>query len=346
MRLAVVLFNLGGPDGLESVEPFLFNLFNDPAIVGLPWPLRPLLARLAAWRRGPAARRIYERIGGSSPLLSLTLKQATALEARLGSLAEARVFVAMRYWQPRSDETAFAVKDFAPEAVVLLPLYPQFSTTTSASSFRDWREAARNAGLEATVHACCCYPLQESFVAAQADLVAQGIAEAAAHGTPRVLFSAHGLPKRVLARGDPYAWQVERTARAVAERLGKRAADWVVCYQSRIGPLAWIGPSTEEELERAARDRVPVVVVPIAFVSEHSETVVELDMEYRAIAEKLDVPAYVRVPAMGTHPDFIDALAQIVRRSLAAGRDMVPGLGADARLCPAAYGRCPADGAR
>ena len=339
MRVAVVLFNLGGPDGPEAVEPFLFNLFNDPAIIGLPWPLRPLMARIISRKRAPIARDIYDKLGGGSPLLALTREQAAALEESLGSLGEAKVFVAMRYWQPRCDEVAMAVQDFDPETVVLLPLYPQFSTTTSASAITDWRGAARAAGLNAPTYACCCYPLEGSFITAQAGLVGEGIAEASAHGTPRVLFSAHGLPRRVIARGDPYAWQVECTAEAVADDLGDRIADWVVCYQSRVGPLAWIGPGIEDELKRAGRDQVPVVVVPIAFVSEHSETLVELDIEYRTLAGTLGIPTYVRVPALGTNPAFIAALDHAVRHTLDKRQDVTSISGE--RLCPASFGRCP-----
>ena len=339
-RLAVVLFNLGGPDRPDAVEPFLFNLFSDPAIVSAPWPIRPLLAWLIAKRRAPVARAIYARLGGGSPLLALTRKQAAALEARLNAGGtDTRVFVAMRYWSPTGDEVAREVAAWAPERIVLLPLYPQFSTTTTESSFKDWVRAAAAAGLNQPTHALCCYPSEAGFVAAEAELTRKALAEAARAGDPRVeepggprasnnaplsgragkprvLFSAHGLPKRVVARGDPYPRQVETTAAAIAGKLGLAPGEWVVCYQSRVGPLEWIGPSTEDEIARAGRDRVPVVVVPIAFVSEHSETLVELDIEYRHRAERAGVPGYVRVPAVAEHPLFITGLADLVREAL------------------------------
>jgi ferrochelatase len=337
-RTAVVLFNLGGPDSLEAVRPFLFNLFNDPAIIGVPTPLRWLLAKVISRRRAPVARAIYERIGGRSPLLEITENQAKALEEALDDLGTVDVTVAMRYWHPMAEATVEAVKAFAPDQVVLLPLYPQYSTTTTASSIGAWRKAAAAIGLTAPTRVVCCYPTEPGLMGAQADLVRAGIDKANAAGKPRVLFSAHGLPRRVIDRGDPYQWQVERTAAAVAARLDLAAEDWAVCYQSRVGPLEWIGPSTEEELRRAAADGVPVVVVPIAFVSEHSETLVELDIEYREEAERLGLPAYVRVPTVGTRPDFIAGLARLVRGALEQPRGLCSEAGG--RLCPDGFVRC------
>jgi ferrochelatase len=304
-RTAVILFNLGGPDRPEAVEPFLFNLFNDPAIIGAPGPIRWLIAKLVSKRRAPIAQAIYAKLGGRSPLVPETEAQAAALEAKLGP--DYKVLIAMRYWHPFSDEAAKAAKDWGAEKVVLLPLYPQFSTTTTASSQYDWRRASRAAGLKVPIQPVCCYPEQPGLIAALADLTAKGCAGLS---KPRVLFSAHGLPQRVVDRGDPYPLQVLRTATAVAAAAGQE--DWVVCYQSRVGPLKWIGPSLDEELAHAADDKVPVVVVPIAFVSEHSETLVELDVEYRHRAEVLGVPGYVRVPAVGCHPAFIGGLADLV----------------------------------
>ena len=340
-RLAVVLFNLGGPDSLDAVEPFLRNLFRDPAIIRAPAPLRHLVARVIARRRGPKARDIYRTIGGRSPLRAETEAQAAALAGALDDLGEVEVAVAMRYWHPMSDAAARQVAAFRPDRIVLLPLYPQFSTTTTASSFAAWRAAAGAAGIAAPTRAICCYPRAEGLVEAHALLIEPLLAAASEAGAPRLLFSAHGLPKSVVARGDPYQWQVEETARAVVARLGAEEFDWRVCYQSKVGPMAWLGPSTVEELDRAGRDRVPVVVVPIAFVSEHSETLVELDVTYRDRARAAGVPAYHRVPALGTHPAFIAALADLVRGAAnAAGGDGVES-SEGGRLCPAAHRCCP-----
>ena len=345
-RLAVVVFNLGGPDRLEAVEPFLFNLFHDPAIIGAPQPVRYLLAKLISKRRAPVAREIYAQIGGRSPLLEQTLQQADALEERLRgtSAPRIRVFVCMRYWRPSSAETAAAVKEFDPDRIVLLPLYPQFSTTTTGSSLKDWERAANREGLNVPRHAVCCYPVEPGLIEAQAGLTKAGLALAREAGQPRVLFSAHGLPKKIIARGDPYQRQVEMSVQAVVQRLTADLGpiDHAICYQSRVGPLEWIGPSTEQELARAASDRVPVVVVPIAFVSEHSETLVELDVEYREKAKDLGVPAYVRVAAVGIADELVEGLAGLVLDALSRGSTPCPRGGV--RICPQACSQCICDG--
>ncbi len=345
-RTAVVLFNLGGPDSLEAVRPFLFNLFNDAAIIGLPQPFRWMVARFISRRRAPVARQIYGQLGDKSPLLEQTEAQATALENELAGLGELKVFVCMRYWHPMSGQTAAAVAEYGPDRIVALPLYPQFSTTTTASSLADWRGASAVAGLTAPLRAICCYPLNAGWIEAQADLIGGALRKAAAYGQPRILFSAHGLPERIVARGDPYPSQVERTAAAVIDRLAAigiawPAADWSVCYQSRVGRLKWTGPSIEEELGRAGGDGVPVVVVPISFVSEHSETLVELDKEYRELAKSLHVPGYVRVAAVGVHRAFIRGLAGLVRDAIGRDRALTSDGAGGTRECPASAGRCP-----
>ncbi len=343
MRTAIVLFNLGGPDRPESVEPFLFNLFNDPAIIRIPWPMRAWLARFIAKRRGPKARAIYAKIGGGSPLLPNTLAQARAVEHALADLGPVRGFPAMRYWHPMSPEVVKDVKAWQPDRIVLLPLYPQFSTTTTASSLATWQVAARAQGLATKTAVLCCYPAQSGFIAALADLTRHAITKAALHGRPRILFSAHGLPEKVVAAGDPYQWQVEQTAQAVIAQLTGIEVDWVVCYQSRVGPLKWIGPATEAEIDRAGADRVPIVVVPIAFVSEHSETLVELDIEYAERAHRAGVPHFERVPTVSTHPAFIAGLATLVREALTRDDDAARPAG-DTRLCPSRFVGCACRG--
>jgi protoporphyrin/coproporphyrin ferrochelatase len=340
-RVAVVLFNLGGPDRPQAIGPFLRNLFGDKAILRVPFFVRPLLARIIAQRRLKPARAIYALLGGRSPLLELTEAQGAALAAALPEL-EARCFIAMRYWHPNSSEAARAVLAFRPDEIVLLPLYPQFSTTTTGSSLGAWREAAARAGLAAPVTTLCCWPDDAGYIDATAALLRRTLAEAreATGVPPRLLFSAHGLPEAIVRAGDPYAWQISRTARALLAELGPEAPeDWTICYQSRATPQKWLEPSTEQEIARAARDKVAIVVMPIAFVSEHSETLVELDIEYRHLAERIGVPGYFRVPAQNADPAFIAALAGLVRRA----RDAGPGLssGAGGRICPAEFAGCP-----
>jgi len=353
-RRAVVVFNLGGPDSPDAVEPFLFNLFNDPAIIGLPGFLRRPLAAFISRRRGPVAREIYEHLGGKSPLLEETQAQADALAREiakgLDADEEVRVFIAMRYWHPLTEEAVNQVKAFDADEIFLLPLYPQYSTTTTASSLKEWRRAAAAVGLDKPTRAVCCYPVVEGFIAGLAGQVGPALEEArqqASSGAmskagPRVLFSAHGLPKKIIAKGDPYQGQVEQTAAAIAQALAVPDLDWTVCYQSQVGPLDWIGPSLDDELRRAAGDGVPVVVVPVAFVSEHSETLVELDIEYRKMARDLGVPAYVRVPTIGVDEGFISALARIAAEALNGEEEIRSAAGG--RQCPAEHGQCPLAG--
>jgi len=342
MKLAVVLFNLGGPDSPEAVEPFLRNLFSDPAIISLPAIIRLPLAWWIARRRAPVARKIYEHIGGASPIFAETRKQANALESALSrDGVEAKAFVAMRCWHPFSDGAARAVKAFAPDEIVLLPLYPQYSTTTSASSLKDWGRAAKKAGLKAPTSQVCCYPYEPGFVAgmvAQIGKVADGPQPGIAY---RLLLSAHGLPKRTIAKGDPYQWQVEQSAAAVVKALNRPELEAVVCYQSRVGPLEWIGPATDAEIIRAGQDGKGVILAPIAFVSEHSETLVELDIEYRKLAAEAGVPDYRRAATVGTQTAFINGLAGLVRRAL-GGKTVTCGPDGPngGRICPAQLKRC------
>ncbi|GAB0112989.1 ferrochelatase [Acidisoma sp. C75] len=342
-KVAIVLFNLGGPDNQEAVRPFLLNLFTDPAILRVPPFIRPFLARLIAHRRVPAAKENYRLMGGGSPLLPLTTAQAQALEAALGGEMQAKCFIAMRYWHPFSDAAARAVKAWGPDAVLLLPLYPHFSTTTTGSSLSAWREAAARAGLAAPTTTLCCYFDDGALAANAAALTQAKIDEARAALPPdvpiRVLFSAHGLPEVIIERGDPYQFQIERYAAAIQSRLREPEIDSIVCYQSRATPQKWLGPSTDEAVMQAGRDGTAVVVVPVAFVSDHSETLVELDIEYRELAEKHGVPGYFRVPVQNDDPGFIAALADLARRALARGPGLCSAAGGPA--CPAAHGDCP-----
>jgi ferrochelatase len=314
VKIAIILFNLGGPDSLEAVQPFLRNLFGDPAIIGLPAWLRLPLAHLIARRRTPKALAIYEKIGGSSPIVGQTEAQARALEEALaegaGGQHEWRGYVCMRYWHPLTETVVRSVARFAPDRIVLLPLYPQFSTTTTESSFEAWKEAASFKSPTVSIES---YPAEPGFIRASVELVRQGLAEVGA-APRRLLFSAHGLPEKVVRKGDPYQRQVQETAAAIAEHLP--GVDWSVCYQSRVGPLKWIGPSTESEIHRAGADGRNIVLYPISFVCEHSETLVELDIDYRELARKAGISTYVRVPTVGTHPSFIHGLANLVRAAL------------------------------
>ena len=337
-RIAVVLFNLGGPDDQASVRPFLFNLFNDPAIIGLPGLIRTPLAGLISSRREKSAQANYALMGGGSPLLPETRRQAEALTRVLSERLpgdDVQAFIAMRYWNPLTEETAAAVAAFAPDEIVLLPLYPQYSTTTTQSSLKRWNEAYAGPGVSRAV---CCWPRADGWIEAQAEAITAKLDEAGDRPV-RILFSAHGIPEKlVTGKGDPYQEQVETTVAAVvrAVEAERGPIDHAVCYQSRVGPMKWLGPSTPEAIERVAADGVGVVVVPIAFVSEHVETLVELDIEYAELAHEKGVSPYLRVPAVGDRPLFIDALADAAVDAL--GRAGVapfgPGCKADWKACP------------
>jgi ferrochelatase len=333
------LFNLGGPDGPSSVRPFLFNLFNDPAIIGAPGPLRWLLAQLISRLRAGSAKKNYAVMGdGGSPLLPQTRAQADALAATLRERRPDDVvetFICMRYWRPLSAETAAAVGRFAPDEVLLVPLYPQFSTTTTASSLKDWAQTYRGSG---RVRTLCCYPTDAGLIEAHAAAIRSAWANAAEPANMRLLFSAHGVPEQVIQRGDPYQSQIEATAAAIAERLGPAWGDWKVCYQSRVGPMKWLGPSTLEAIQDAVDDGLGVVVAPIAFVSEHVETLVELDHDYARQAEAMGCTAYVRAATPGVATPFIEGLAGQLIRMLGQSEPLAPG---SAFACDPRWGRCP-----
>jgi ferrochelatase len=331
-RIAVVLFNLGGPDGPDSVRPFLENLFSDPAIIHAPAILRRPLAAFIARLRRRSATANYALMGGGSPLLPETRTQAAALQSalatRLGDV-DVRIFIAMRYWGPSTREAAAAVTAFNPDEVVLAPLYPQYSTTTTGSSFAAWREAYAG-----DCHAICCWYDNEGLIDAHAQRI-RAVWDEAGRPRVRLLFSAHGLPKSIVARGDPYQWQVERTCAKVADRLGP-GWDWMIGYQSRVGPMKWIGPSTPEAIRAAGAEGVGLIVDPIAFVSEHIETLVELDRDYADLAKAVGVPCYLRVAACGIVDPFIAGLAGAIERALER-----VGMNADGEPCAAMFGRCP-----
>lgn len=345
MKVAVVILNLGGPDKQESIKPFLFNFFMDKNIITAPKPIRYLLAKyISISRSKKEAGTAYAELGWKSPLLENTNKQAAALEKKLkqDKANVYKCFVSMRYWHPMADEVVAQVQKWKADKIILLPLYPQYSTTTTNSSFENWDRAAKAAGLDVAIQKICCYPREEGFIAASADLIVEKYKSFPKNLKPRLLFSAHGLPEKIIESGDPYQWQCEEGARKIAEEVSKRLKiknlDWQSCYQSRVGPLTWIGPSTEEALRTAAKDKKAVLVYPHAFVSEHVETLVEIEMEYRHLAEKIGIPAFERVPTVSEHPKFIDALSRIVLNSLSSKKEMTSNEGK--HICPKKFARC------
>lgn len=317
MKTAVILFNLGGPDGLKAVKPFLFNLFFDPHIIRLPKPFRFLLAKWLAYNRRHEAADIYQQLGGRSPIVPNTQKQLEALQVILGE--NFKVFSVMRYWHPRAEEVFHKVKSYNPEQVVLLPLYPQFSSTTTASSFKEWEDICRKNIWSKPTRKICCYPTQPKFIMATTQLLKDKLSSFSSLEMVRVLFSAHGLPQRIVDQGDPYQWQIERSVFEILKHLDQPSLDYVISYQSRVGPLKWLEPYTDVEISRAGNEGKSVIVVPISFVSEHSETLYELDIQYKNLAAKVGIPRYERLSTLGVESIFISGLAELVKSNKMAG---------------------------
>ena len=339
MKIAVILFNLGGPDKLDNVEPFLFNLFNDPAILNLPSFLRYPLAKLISKKRTPVAKNIYKEIGGSSPILKLTQDQARSLEKSLNNKKKSsnyKVFITMRCWHPRANETVQLVKDFNPSEIILLPLYPQYSAATSGSSILEWNEIAKKNNLKINTNTICCYPVDDKFIKAHTELInkkIQGI------NNFKLIFSAHGLPEKNIKNGDPYQWQVEQGVKRIMEEINDKSIDYILSYQSRVGPLKWIGPSTEDVIIENSKIGKHLVIVPIAFVSEHSETLVELDIEYEKLARNNGCKNYSRIEALGISDYFIDSLTNLIlnKDDYKYKNNLYP----PKNRCPSNFTKCP-----
>jgi ferrochelatase len=339
MKKAIILFNLGGPDKLENVEPFLFNLFNDPAILDLPTFLRYPLAKLISNRRAPVAKKIYAELGGSSPILKLTREQSDALEIKLNQTQEEdeyKCFIIMRCWNPRAKDVIKDVQLYGPDEVVLMPLYPQYSAATSGSSIKEWKDVCRKNNYHVKTSTICCYPTDQNFINAHTKEIIKKIKDLKNF---KLIFSAHGLPEKNIKKGDPYQWQVEQSVKKIVENLNDENLDWILSYQSRVGPLKWIGPSTETIIIENSKIGKHIVLVPIAFVSEHSETLVELDIEYKEIADANGCKNYTRVPALGINEDFIKAMSELIikKNEYKINEDLYP----PKIQCPSNFKKCP-----
>jgi protoporphyrin/coproporphyrin ferrochelatase len=313
MRTAVFLMNLGGPRNLAEVEPYLYDLFLD-VLPGRLGPLKKPLAWLIANRRAPSSAEKYQLIGGRSPLVERTEEQARALAPALGP--GFTTHLAMRCGHPNTAEAVREALAAGAERAVALPLYPQWANATTKSSLEELR---RVWGTARPLVEICTWHDHAGWLDAQAATVRDAIATLPPGAREKLLvvFSAHGLPLSQVRKGDPYPGYVEISARGVAERCGLAASEWKVTYQSRVGPMKWLGPDSIEFLERNARGRA-VVAVPIAFVSEHLETLYDLDILSKDAAEKGGALAFARAAAVGSRPDFIAALADLVRSAIAA----------------------------
>lgn len=317
MKLGVVLFQLGGPDSLDAVEPFLRNLFNDPDIIDIPFGrlLRPVLSRVIASRRAPRVSRLYHEIGGMSPIRETTLRQAAALEKQLNYEFDCTVVTAMRYWTPDTGDALGALIDFDPATVVLLPLYPHYSRTTTGSSFNEWDRMVSRRRIrferELRIDSFQTYPLYLDALIEKINERLASYEELRRHRT-HILFSAHGLPVKVIDRGDPYKEQIEETVREVMIR-GRFANSYSLAFQSRVGPMKWLEPFTQDEIARLARAGTrSLLVVPISFVSDHLETLHELGIEIRDYALGAGIRHYDLTAALDDSPRFITALRNLV----------------------------------
>jgi ferrochelatase len=316
VKLGVVLFQLGGPDSLEAIEPFLYNLFCDPDIIDFPFAriARQPLARLIASRRARHVAHHYAEIGGKSPILEYTARQATALERVLREDFDARVAIAMRYWHPLTGAAIAEMEKHAPEELVLLPLYPQYSKTTTGSSLNEWARCFRPRGSwRPRVHVVEEFHQDPAYL----DSVQQAIdGELRGFADPAdvdFVFSAHSVPLSVIEKGDPYQRQIERTTDLVWRRGGWPGRRHL-CYQSKVGASKWLAPSMHQTVkDLASAGAKNLLVVPISFVSDHVETLHEIDIEHRQQARSLGIPNYRMVPGLNDTPPFIRALSSLVR---------------------------------
>jgi len=325
LRLGVILFQLGGPDSIEAIQPFLYNLFCDPDIIDFPFAriARQPLARLIAARRAGHVAHHYAEIGGRSPILEYTMRQAEALEAVLRRDFDARVEIAMRYWHPFTEEAIARMAGHAPDELVLLPLYPQYSKTTTGSSLNEWKRRFSPNGWNPRVTVVEEFHEDPAYVDSVVEAVDR-VLEGIDCGDVDFVFSAHSVPVSVIEQGDPYQRHIERTTELVWERGG-----WTgrrhLCYQSKVGASKWLSPSMHQTIKRlAAEGRKHVVVVPISFVSDHVETLHEINIEHREQARSLGIEDYRMVPGLNDSPAFIEALAGLVRRSASAAMRYMP----------------------
>jgi ferrochelatase len=309
----VVLLNMGGPDSLSAVRPFLANLFSDRELIRLPaaFLTQPLFAWIVSGLRARKVRGYYEEIGGGSPIATLTERQRIALEKALGTTGgNFRVYVAMRYWHPNAKHAALDMKEDRVARAVALPLYPQYCSATTGSSLNDLRRWMKWAGCAFPLTEVRSYPEHPKYVAALAETVASSISGADRDGL-YLLFSAHGIPKAMIDGGDPYQAETERTVAAVMR--GFPGLPHGISYQSRAGRAVWLAPDTVDEVTRLAREGVrTLVVVPVSFVSDHIETLHELDIRLAAHAREAGIQSFLRAPALNDAPTFIDALKDLV----------------------------------
>jgi ferrochelatase len=310
-KTAVLLLQMGGPDSLDAVQPFLLNLFADRDIIriGPAW-LQPLIARFIVRRRAPKVEACYEKIGGRSPIRELTEAQATALEQKLG--VGYRCFVAMRYWHPTTIEALAAIRREGISRIVALSLYPHYSRATTGSSINELKRVLDNSGLKFEVSYLDRFYDHPLYIGALAEKITEGLAGFHPLADVEIMFSAHSLPQSFIDEGDPYLSHIEETVRLVMERFAD--IPYHLAFQSRAGPVKWLEPSTEEMLKHlAAHGCKNLLMVPLSFVSDHIETLYEIDIQYAKEAWELGIANFRRIPSLNSSPAFIDCLAELVK---------------------------------
>ncbi|NPA16906.1 ferrochelatase [Persephonella sp.] len=307
-KTGVVLMNMGGPDSLEAIQPFLYNLFSDHNIIRIPRPIQKPVAYLISKIRAKKTEEYYRVMGGKSPQKEQTLEQAQALQERLGD--DYTVVVAMRYWHPFTEEAVEKLIREKVERVILLPLYPHYSKTTTGSSFQEFDRVYREKGLDIPVRRVESYHNHPLFIKAWVEKIKEDVGED--YRDFYFLFSAHSLPQKVIQEGDPYKDQIEETVRLIMEHFPGVAHS--IAYQSKVSPVKWLEPFTDEEIQRLANEGIrKLAVIPVSFVSEHSETLYELDIQYGELASQAGITDYKRVGTLRNHPLFIQALEDIVK---------------------------------
>jgi ferrochelatase len=315
-RVGIVLFQLGGPDTLEAIEPFLYNLFCDPDIIDFPFARigRKPLAKLVSTTRARKVQHHYAIIGGGSPIRRHTERQARALEIELRNRGhDAHCFVAMRYWHPFTQEAIAQLRASPCEEIVLLPLYPQYSSTTTGSSLNEWRRRFRD---DVPVHCVETFYRNTMYLDSVVEKVNEALARFPEPERAEIVFSAHSIPMSVIDQGDPYQHQIEQTVRLLTERGGWRNPHRL-CYQSKVGASRWLQPSLHQTLRQLAAEQVrEMCVVPVAFVSDHVETLGEIAHEAREEARRLGITRFEMSAGLNDSPKFIQALGQIVHQAL------------------------------
>ena len=315
------MLNIGGPDSLEAVEPFLYNLFSDPDIIDFPgsFLFRKQLAKLISTRRAPGVIEQYREIGGRSPLKEYTLKQRALLEEKLLEVCPVKVYAAMRYWTPSTEETLDQIERDGIDRVILLPLYPQYSLATTESSVKEWEKQAKARGANLSTDVIESYFDHPTYIDAFVERISEGLKRFPPEVRDKltILFSAHGTPMKLVRQGDPYSHHIAKTVQSIVER-GRITNETTLCYQSKVGPLKWLTPSTPDTIARLAAEGVKhMLLVPVAFVSDHLETLFELGIEYRRQAMQKGVEQYEVTEGLNGSPFFIDALAQLVLKKIA-----------------------------